>query len=56
MKISEFLSENFYFLMVKFSVYLTRHVFVIHLNYLLYVSLDLNKPILLPFDMCEIAK
>ena len=27
-KISEFLSENFQFLLVKFSVYLNRHVFV----------------------------
>ena len=27
-KISEFLSENFHFLAVKFSVYLDRHVFV----------------------------
>ena len=28
MKISEFLSENFQFLVVKFSVYLNRHVCV----------------------------
>ena len=28
MKISEILSENFQFLVVKFSVYLNRHVFV----------------------------
>ena len=28
-KISEFLSENFHFLVVKFSGYLNRHVFVI---------------------------
>ena len=27
-KISEYLSENFHFLVVKFSVYLNRHVFV----------------------------
>ena len=27
-KILEFLSENFQFLVVKFSVYLNRHVFV----------------------------
>ena len=27
-KISEFLSENFHFLVVKFSVYLNRHLFV----------------------------
>ena len=27
-KISEFLSENFQFLVVKFSLYLNRHVFV----------------------------
>ena len=27
-KISEFLSENFHFLVVKFSVYLNRRVFV----------------------------
>ena len=27
-KISEFLSENFQFLVVKFSIYLNRHVFV----------------------------
>ena len=30
MKISEFLSENFQFLLVKFSVYLNRHVFVMY--------------------------
>ena len=28
MKISDFLSENFHFLVVKFSVYLNRLVFV----------------------------
>ena len=28
MKISEFLSENLHFLVVKFSVYLNRHGFV----------------------------
>ena len=28
MKISEFLSENFHVLVVKFSVYLNRHVFI----------------------------
>ena len=27
-RISEFLSENFHFLVVKFSVYLNRHVFI----------------------------
>ena len=27
-KISDFLSENFHFLVVKFSIYLNRHVFV----------------------------
>ena len=32
-KISEFLSENFHFLLVKFSVYLNRHVFVICLHF-----------------------
>ena len=31
-KISEFLSENFRFLVVKFSVYLNRHVFVMNLH------------------------
>ena len=31
-KISEFLSENFQFLEVKFSIYLNRHVFVMSLN------------------------
>ena len=30
-KISEFLSENFHFLVVKFSVYLNRHVFIMSL-------------------------
>ena len=30
MKISEFLSENFQLLVVKFSIYLNRHVFVMH--------------------------
>ena len=29
MKISEFLSENFHVLVVKFSIYLNRRVFVI---------------------------
>ena len=29
-KISEFLSENFPFLVVKFSIYLNRHVFVMY--------------------------
>ena len=27
-----FLSENFHFLVVKFSVYLNRHVFVMHID------------------------
>ena len=31
MKISEFLSENFHFLVVKFSLYLNRLLFVMHL-------------------------
>ena len=31
-KISEFLSENFHFLVVKFSVYLNRRVFVMQCN------------------------
>ena len=30
MKISEFLSENFQFLVVKFSIYLNRRVFFMH--------------------------
>ena len=30
-KISEFLSENFQFLVVKFSIYLNRHIFVMEL-------------------------
>ena len=30
MKISEFLSENFHFLEVKFSIYLNRRVFVVN--------------------------
>ena len=29
-KYQRFLSENFHFLVVKFSVYLNRHVFVMH--------------------------
>ena len=33
-KISEILSENFQFLVVKFSVYLNRHVFVMDLHFL----------------------
>ena len=33
MKISEFLSENFQFLEVKFSIYLNRRVFVMYLPY-----------------------
>ena len=31
--ISVFLSENFHFLVVKFSVYLNRHVFVMGDNF-----------------------
>ena len=31
-KYQSFLSENFYFLVVKFSVYLNRHVFVMRIN------------------------
>ena len=29
-----FLSENFQFLEVKFTIYLNRHVFVMHVNYM----------------------
>ena len=29
MKISDFFSENFHFLVVKFSVYLNRRIFII---------------------------
>ena len=32
MKISDFLSENFHFFMVKFSNYLNRRVFVMNLQ------------------------
>ena len=32
LKISDFLCENFHFLVVKFSVYLNRHVFVMRTN------------------------
>ena len=32
MKVIEFLSENFQFLVMKFSVYLNRHVFVMHVE------------------------
>ena len=41
-KISEFLSENFQVLVVKFLVYLNRHVFVMHmiLFYCLYIMLN----------------
>ena len=31
--IRNFLSENFHFLVVKISVYLNKHVFVMYLNY-----------------------
>ena len=31
-KYQDFLSENFHFLVVKFSVYLNRHVFVMGMN------------------------
>ena len=31
-KISEFLFENFQFLVVKFSIYLNRHVFVMEIK------------------------
>ena len=34
-KISEFLSENFQFLVVKFSIYLNRRVFVMKISILL---------------------
>ena len=33
MKISEFLSENFQFLVVKFSIYLNRRVFVMFTSF-----------------------
>ena len=33
MKISEFLSENFQFLEVKFSIYLNRHVFIMNVHF-----------------------
>ena len=33
MKISDFLSDFFYFLVVIFSVYLNRHVFVMYVCY-----------------------
>ena len=36
--ILEFLSENFQFLVVKFSVYLNRRVFVMHFRLLLHVD------------------
>ena len=32
-KMSEFLSENFHFLVVKFSVYLNRHIFVMTVSF-----------------------
>ena len=35
MKISEFLSENFQFLVVKFSIYLNRRVFVMNTSTLM---------------------
>ena len=38
-KISEFLSENFQFLVVKFSIYLNRHVFIMYLISLINHSL-----------------
>ena len=45
-KISEFLSENFQFLVVKFSIYLNRHVFVmLGLNFTFYT---------LPYDSGEV--
>ena len=33
-KISDFLYENFQFLVVKFSIYLNRHIFVMSINLL----------------------
>ena len=48
-KILEFSSENFLFLMVKFSVYLNRHVFVMIVQSILTPSLsDLNNVESLP--------
>ena len=37
-KYQNFLSENFHFLMVKFSVYLNRHVFVMRK-----LAIDMSK-------------
>ena len=42
MKISEFSSENFQFLVVKFSVYLNRRVFVMHATFTL-SHFNMNK-------------
>ena len=47
MKISEFLSENFQFLVVKFSIYLNRHVFVMISDKMAYANraeLDQTAP------------
>ena len=45
MKISDFLSENFQFLVVKFSIYLNRRVFVMKCQLLYSVNAFLGQVI-----------
>ena len=40
-KYQNFFTENFHFLVVKFSVYLNRHVFVIIRNYYKMLSVEI---------------
>ena len=53
-KISEFLSENFQFLEVKFSIYLNRRVFVMSLFVILCLLLTLCGIVLSPEHFLDI--
>ena len=57
-KISEFLSEIFHFLVVKFSAYLNRHVFVTkckfkpYLNHIVFMETD-QEMVILPLPLIQ---
>ena len=42
-KYQKILSENFHFLVVKFSIYLNRHVFIMFTKYVLDANLELPQ-------------
>ena len=53
-KMSEFLSENFPFLVVKFSIYLNRHVFVMIQNFTSRMVISVRSVIFRHFSSCHI--